>query len=91
MADQDARDQLLDLLAAIGEHADLPMPGITDSDIRAHSRLATDRTRRITTAIRFIREEGHTPSETAAWLRQQAAENPATYTQHTPVVTDGDA
>lgn len=79
----DTREQLLDLLAAIGEHADLPMPDIGDADVRAHSRLASDRAHRIATAVRLVIDGGHHAAGTAEWLREEAAATPATYTPWT--------
>ncbi|MBN3928937.1 hypothetical protein IQ279_04660 [Streptomyces verrucosisporus] len=68
-----------ELLAAVLEAIDLPMPDITETDERRAAAVQRDRTRVAAIVTRGVLERGHDPGHGAAYLRRRVAEVPADY------------
>lgn len=69
-----------DLLAAIADSLDLPLPGLTERDEEEAARLMRVRARRIHNAARLILDEGHTVTRSAEWIREMTVDTPVNYT-----------
>lgn len=80
-----------DLLAAVVEALDIPLPSFADADERAHHRLLADRAGRTVIALRGVLDNGHDLDTSAQWLRTRTAEEPVTYTPWKRPEQDGGA
>ncbi|MFP8885028.1 hypothetical protein [Streptomyces mangrovi] len=68
-----------ELLAAVLEAIDLPMPDITEADERRAAVVQRDRTRVAAVVTRGVLECGHDPGHAAEYLRRRTTETPADY------------
>ncbi|MFJ5105177.1 hypothetical protein [Streptomyces sp. NPDC088554] len=69
-----------DLLAAIAESLDVPLPSIATRDELVCRGLLSSRASRVVSAARLILAKGHSLDGTAQWIRRGAANTPVTYT-----------
>ncbi|MFI8511252.1 hypothetical protein ACIGHB_08960 [Streptomyces sp. NPDC085460] len=71
-----------DLLTAVVEALDIPIPSIESADERKHYRLLEDRTMYALVALRcLLRHRDHPDlADDAAYIRRCTAETPVTYT-----------
>lgn len=69
-----------DLLAAVVEALDIPLPCFAEADERAHARLLHHRAGRAVIALRGVLDQGHDVDDSTEWLRARTAEEPVTYT-----------
>lgn len=76
----DLPEPVAELLAAIADSLDLPLPGLNDADERAHAGLLRDRAVRVRNAARLILDDGHPIDRAAQWIRREADARPVTYT-----------
>lgn len=74
----DLPEPVAELLRAVVEALDLPLPGIEPADERAHQRLLADRARHARITLAGVLR-GHDPAGAAAWLRGVTAATPVTY------------
>lgn len=79
MNPNDIPDPVRELLAALVDAVDLPLPDITDADERRAGNILRDRARSAVVVARGVLEDGHDPARAAAYLRQRTAETPANY------------
>ncbi|MCC3652714.1 hypothetical protein LIX60_14835 [Streptomyces sp. S07_1.15] len=68
-----------ELLAALADAVDLPLPDITDADERRAGYVLRDRARSAVVVARTVLDNGHDPAHAAAYLRRRTAETPADY------------
>ncbi|MFD7319359.1 hypothetical protein [Streptomyces sp. NPDC059883] len=76
----DLPEPVAELLAAIADSLNLPLPVLSDADERAHAVLLRARSVRVRDAALLILEDGHPIDRAAQWIREEAAARPATYT-----------
>lgn len=76
-------DGARDLLAAIHQALDVPLPGLDDADERAYHRLMERRITNVRTTLGPILADASTGlvSTDAAGIRKSTANNPVTYTE----------
>lgn len=72
-------DDVRELLAAVRDALDIPLPGLTDADERAHSMLLRQRRIIAAVALKAVLDVDCDPARQAAWLRGRIAETPVTY------------
>lgn len=82
-AERTAHQTTLDLLRAIADALNVPLPATTDRDGRLHHWLLTGRATSIHVAITAVLEGANTEAR-AAVLRLRTAETPITYTTWAP-------
>ncbi|MFE6816194.1 hypothetical protein [Streptomyces sp. NPDC057677] len=82
-----------DLLSAIVEALDLPLPSIEDIDERRHYRLLERRATDVRIALRSMLRHPDHPDlhHDAAYIRTCTAEQPVTYTAYDSARTGGEA
>ncbi|WP_030543114.1 hypothetical protein [Streptomyces albus] len=68
-----------ELLAALADAVDLPLPDITDADERRAGNVLRDRARTAVAVARGVLDDDHDPARAAAYLREQTAATPANY------------
>lgn len=78
----------LDLLAAIRDALDVPLPGLTDADQRAYQAVMRRRLSEVHIVLDVALEPQWVgtldPAREAATIRQRAADSPVTYTVWNP-------
>ncbi|MFF3872548.1 hypothetical protein [Streptomyces sp. NPDC001978] len=79
----DIPDTAVALLRAVHDALDIPLPGLTDADERAHATLLTRRAARARVILACVLSDGHQAGESAETLRAWTAEDPVTYTPWT--------
>ncbi len=91
-------DDVRELLAAVRDALNIPMPGIDDADERAHYRVLRERAATARIALDGVLDRGHGLADCASWVSRCIAEMPVTYTVWVPeqaagtdvLVLDGD-
>ncbi|MFF9503815.1 hypothetical protein [Streptomyces sp. NPDC014656] len=81
---------VVDLLTAVVEALDLPIPSIETADERKHYRLLEDRTMHARIALQCLlrhRDHPDLPDDTA-YIRRCTAEHPITYTPYDSARTE---
>ncbi|GAQ58751.1 hypothetical protein [Streptomyces acidiscabies] len=76
------------LLRAVHDALDIPLPGLTDADERAHAALLQQRSISARVILACVLEDGHNVGTSAEALRARTADMPVTYT---PWQCDGGA
>ncbi|MGW5394741.1 hypothetical protein [Streptomyces sp. NPDC003952] len=69
-----------DLLRAIVEALDVPLPSVADADERVYHRLLERRTSDVRIVLDVMLRMGGDPWENASDIRRRTAEEPVTYT-----------
>ncbi|MFJ5036136.1 hypothetical protein ACIQB5_51230, partial [Streptomyces sp. NPDC088560] len=81
---------VLDLLTAVVEALDLPLPSIDDRDERVHYRLLERRTTAVRIALASLLDSAdHGILNDAAWIRAAVEETPVTYAVFEPAPDGG--
>ncbi|MFJ9027585.1 hypothetical protein ACIRQP_03515 [Streptomyces sp. NPDC102274] len=80
MSDAQLPEPVAELLAAIADSLDLPLPSLDPADEVAHAGLLSDRAARVRNAALLILEDGHPIGRAAQWIREEADARPVTYT-----------
>ena len=81
---------VVDLLTAVEEALDLPLPSLDDRDERAYHRLLERRTTVVRIALASLLESAdHGICGDAAWIRAAVEETPLTYAVFEPVPDGG--
>ncbi|MDL2080778.1 hypothetical protein QNN03_30470 [Streptomyces sp. GXMU-J15] len=68
------------LLRAVHDALDVPLPGLTDADERAHAVLLHQRAREAWIVLGYVLDDGHEVGPSAESLRAWTARNPVEYT-----------
>ncbi|WP_059048291.1 hypothetical protein [Streptomyces acidiscabies] len=71
------------LLRAVHDTLDIPLPGLTDADERAHAKLLQQRSGRAQVILACVLDDGHDFGRAAETLRSWTADMPVTYTPWT--------
>ncbi|MCP3758732.1 hypothetical protein [Streptomyces sp. TBY4] len=78
-----------DLLRAIVEALDVPLPSLADADERAYHRLLAHRTSDLRVTLAVLLSRGGDPWENASIIRRRTAEEPVTYAPFVFTEDDG--
>ncbi|MFY1677780.1 hypothetical protein [Streptomyces sp. WMMC905] len=78
----------VELLRAVHDALDIPLPGLTDKDEHAHTRLLETRAREARVTLATVLDQGHEVGPAARTLRVWTAQCPVAYT---PWIDDGGA
>lgn len=81
-------EPVTELLRAVHDALNLPLPGLTDEDERAYASLLANRAREARVILVGILHDGHEPGRAAVALRGWLDRWPVTYT---PWSSDGGA
>ncbi|MGW7307389.1 hypothetical protein ACWGI1_17635 [Streptomyces sp. NPDC054835] len=73
-------DKVMDLVAAIFDTLDIPLPSLARSDERAHYRLLDNRTADLRAVLGALLKYPGPLDNTADFIRKQTARRPVTYT-----------
>jgi hypothetical protein len=71
--------EVRDLLAALAEAMNVPLPGTDDADEREFIRVAHDRTAVARLVLEGVLNDGHDLAGAAKYVRARTAEVPVTY------------
>jgi hypothetical protein len=76
-------ESAVELLRAVYDALDVPLPGLTDEDERAYASLVARRVRDARVVLACVLNDGHKAGAAAESLRAWTAQEPVTYTPWT--------